>query len=89
MCQTCDALLSWTRRAFDLPLNKLNSDLTNTLSIYLFKFCTLANDHNDEKYVYAKHILYLANKYFIDQDTRLIPLIKLQLDTWFELYDNG
>lgn len=86
MCQTCDALLSWTRRAFDLSLDKLNSELTNTLSIYLFNFCNLEFYHNDEKYVYARHILYLANKYFIERDVNLIPLIKLQLNTWFELY---
>jgi len=87
MCQTCDAFLTWIRSAFDLPLNKLNSDLTNTLSIYLFKFVNLENYHNDEKYVYARHILFLANKYFIDQDPEYIPLIKLQLKTWYELYD--
>lgn len=91
MCHTCESMLSWTRRAFNLPDNKLNSELTNTLSIYLFKYCNpeIDNFHkHDEKYLFARHVLSLANKYFIEEpDPDLKKLIKTQLDAWYFLYD--
>ena len=83
-------MLSWTRRAFNLPDNKLNSELTNTLSIYLFNYCNPEMDNfhvRDEKYLFARHVLSLANKYFIEEpDPDLKKLIHSQLDAWYSLY---
>ncbi len=90
MCKTCDSMLSWTRRAFDLPENKLNSDLTNTLSIHLFDYCNHPKIDHSEKYLFARHILDLANQYFIQEpDKDMRRLIKIQLDTWYSLYGSG
>lgn len=84
MCKTCDTLLSWTRCAFNLPTEKLNSNLTNTLSIYLFNYCHPDNFCNDEKYTFGRYILKLANTYFIeDSDPVLQSLIKSKLDLWY------